>query len=220
MNVSGKFDKLSEECGIFGIVTNSEEAAGITYNALLALQHRGQEGAGIAVQKGGSILYHKNVGLVSEVFTSDVLSHLPSAHMAIGHVRYSTTGTNSQKNTQPMITEYLKGRIATAHNGNIVNAAEIKEKLVSVGCNFAATNDSEVISSLIGWEALRGESIEAGPFQQGQADRLPRRRGVQTPLSREKRARLGCGVRILRPGERRIYLCPGYQARRDGHYRR
>ena len=160
MNVSGKFDKLSEECGIFGIVTNSEEAAGITYNALLALQHRGQEGAGIAVQKGGSILYHKNVGLVSEVFTSDVLSHLPSAHMAIGHVRYSTTGTNSQKNTQPMITEYLKGRIATAHNGNIVNAAEIKEKLVSVGCNFAATNDSEVISSLIGWEALRGESIE------------------------------------------------------------
>lgn len=160
MNVSKSFDKLSEECGIFGIVTASEEAAGITYNALLALQHRGQEGAGIAVQKGGSILYHKNVGLVSEVFTGEVLSRLPSAHMAIGHVRYSTTGTNSQKNAQPMITEYLKGRIATAHNGNIVNAAEIKEKLVSVGCNFAATNDSEVISSLIGWEALRGESIE------------------------------------------------------------
>lgn len=160
MKTIRSFDKLSEECGIFGIVTSSDEAAGITYNALLALQHRGQEGAGIAIQKDGSILYHKNVGLVSEVFNSEVLSRLPKAHMAIGHVRYSTTGTNSQKNTQPMITEYLKGRIATAHNGNIVNAAEIKEKLVSVGCNFAATNDSEVISSLIGWEALRGESVE------------------------------------------------------------
>ncbi len=160
MKFSNAFDALHEECGIFGIVTASQEAAGITYNALLALQHRGQEGAGIAVQKDGSILYHKNVGLVSEVFSGEVLSKLPSAHMAIGHVRYSTTGANSQKNTQPMITEYLKGRIATAHNGNIVNAAAIKEKLVSVGCNFAATNDSEVISSLIGWEALRGESIE------------------------------------------------------------
>ncbi|MCI6022556.1 MAG: amidophosphoribosyltransferase [Candidatus Faecivivens sp.] len=160
MNTERSFEGIHEECGIFGIVTSSDEAAGVTYNALLALQHRGQEGAGIAIQKDGSILYHKDVGLVSEVFNSDVLSRLPKAHMAIGHVRYSTTGTNSQKNTQPMITEYLKGRIATAHNGNIVNAAEIKEKLVNVGCNFAATNDSEVISSLIGWEALRGESIE------------------------------------------------------------
>lgn len=153
-------EKLHEECGVFGIVTTSDEAAGITYNALLALQHRGQEGAGIAIQRDGSILYHKDVGLVSEVFRRDVLDKLPKAHMAIGHVRYSTTGVNSQKNTQPMITEYLKGRIATAHNGNIVNAAEIRDKLVSVGCNFAATNDTEVISSLIAWEALRGESVE------------------------------------------------------------
>ena len=153
-------DKPQEECGVFGIVTTSDEAAGITYNALLALQHRGQEGAGIAIQRDGSILYHKDVGLVSEVFGRDVLDKLPKAHMAIGHVRYSTTGINSQKNTQPMITEYLKGRLATAHNGNIVNAAEIREKLVSVGCSFAATNDTEVISSLIAWEALRGESVE------------------------------------------------------------
>lgn len=152
--------KPHEECGIFGILTTSDEAAGLTYNALLALQHRGQEGAGIAVLKNGSLLYHKDVGLVSEVFTPNVMKMLPQAHMAIGHVRYSTTGTNNRDNTQPMITEYLKGRIATAHNGNIVNAAEIKAKLESVGCNFAATNDSEVISSLIAWEALRGESIE------------------------------------------------------------
>jgi len=159
MNLA-QHDKPREECGIFGILTATDEAAGLTYNALLALQHRGQEGAGIAVLKNGSLLYHKDVGLVNEVFTPKVMEKLPKAHMAIGHVRYSTTGTNNRDNTQPMITEYLKGRIATAHNGNIVNAAEIKQKLESVGCNFAATNDSEVISSLIAWEALRGETVE------------------------------------------------------------
>lgn len=147
-------DILREECGVFGAVTNSDEAAGITYNALIALQHRGQEGAGIAVLKNGSILYHKDIGLVNEVFTPQVLEHLPSARMAIGHVRYSTTGTNSRENAQPMVTEYLKGRIATAHNGNVVNAAEIKTKLKEYGCDFAATNDSEVVSSLIAYEAL------------------------------------------------------------------
>ena len=115
-------DKLREECGIFGVRLDTDEAAGITYNALCALQHRGQEGAGIAVLRGGTILYHKNVGLVSEVFSGPVLSKLPQAKMAIGHVRYSTTGTNSKQNTQPMVTEYLTGRLATAHNGNIVNA--------------------------------------------------------------------------------------------------
>lgn len=153
-------DKPREECGIFGILAGGGEAAGITYNALLALQHRGQEGAGIALLKNGSILYHKDVGLVSEVFTPRVMEKLPHADMAIGHVRYSTTGGCSRDNTQPMVTEYLKGRIAAAHNGNIVNAAEIRAKLESVGCSFAATNDSEVIASLIAWEALRGESVE------------------------------------------------------------
>ena len=153
-------DMIHEECGVFGAVTNSDEAAGITYNALIALQHRGQEGAGIAVLRNGSLLYHKDVGLVNEVFTQSVLEHLPPAHMAIGHVRYSTTGTNSRENAQPMVTEYLKGRIATAHNGNIVNAGEIKNKLKEYGCDFAATNDSEVVSSLIAYEALSKEHIE------------------------------------------------------------
>ena len=152
--------KLHEECGIFGILTNTEEAAGLTCNALLALQHRGQEGAGIAVLKNGSLLYHKNIGLVSEVFHKGVMAKLPRADMAIGHVRYSTTGGNTRSNTQPMITEYLTGRIAAAHNGNIVNAAAIRARLEAEGCSFAATNDSEVISSLIAWEALHGESIE------------------------------------------------------------
>ena len=126
-------DKIREECGIFGVKLDTDEAAGITYNALCALQHRGQEGAGIAVLRSGTILYHKNIGLVSEVFNSAVLSKLPQAKMAIGHVRYSTTGTNSKQNTQPMVTEYLTGRLATAHNGNIVNAGEIKERLVARG---------------------------------------------------------------------------------------
>ncbi len=155
-----KSDQLREECGIFGVRLNTEEAAGITYNALCALQHRGQEGAGIAVLRNGTILYHKNIGLVSEVFNSAVLSKLPMAKTAIGHVRYSTTGTNSKQNTQPMVTEYLTGRLATAHNGNIVNAAEIREKLVAHGCAFSATNDSEVVSSLIGYEALETDAIE------------------------------------------------------------
>lgn len=153
-------DKLREECGIFGVKITTDEAAGLTYNALSALQHRGQEGAGIAVLRGSAILYHKNVGLVSEVFTQSVLSKMPGSQFAIGHVRYSTTGTNTRENTQPIVTEYLRGRIATAHNGNIVNAAEIKARLKSYGCDFAATNDSEVISSLIAYEALNTDNVE------------------------------------------------------------
>lgn len=153
-------DKIREECGIFGVKLDTDEAAGITYNALCALQHRGQEGAGIAVLRSGTILYHKNIGLVSEVFNSAVLSKLPQAKMAIGHVRYSTTGTNSKQNTQPMVTEYLTGRLATAHNGNIVNAGEIKERLVARGCAFSATNDSEVVSSLIAYETLETDTME------------------------------------------------------------
>ena len=88
-------DKLHEECGVFGAVVNNREASGLTYNALSALQHRGQEGAGIASLNGSAILYHKDLGLVSEVFSKSVLSRLPESNMAIGHVRYSTTGASS-----------------------------------------------------------------------------------------------------------------------------
>ena len=153
-------DKLHEECGVFGAVVNNREASGLTYNALSALQHRGQEGAGIASLNGSAIFYHKDLGLVSEVFSKSVLSRLPESNMAIGHVRYSTTGANCVQNVQPVVTEYLRGRLATAHNGNIVNASAIKERLQSYGCDFAATNDTEVISSLIAYEALHTDSIE------------------------------------------------------------
>jgi len=144
-------DKLNEECAVFGVSLTSDDAAGITYNGLLSLQHRGQEGAGIAVAIKRSIVCHKDEGLVSEVFYGEQLSRLPSGKTAVGHTRYSTTGQSSKENAGPFVTEYLTGRIATAHNGNITNAKEIRNELTSYGLNFNATSDSEVISSLIAY---------------------------------------------------------------------
>ncbi len=154
--------KLHEECGVFGVSVNVAEAAGITYNALLALQHRGQEGAGIAVAKENRILYHKDVGLVSEVFDSSVMKKMPESHVAIGHDRYSTTGNNTIENVQPFLTEFLTGRIATVHNGNIVNAKELKDALAEIGVQFDATSDSEVISQLIGYYIVEQKNTLKG----------------------------------------------------------
>lgn len=157
-----KMDKLHEECAIFGASVNSYEAVGITYNGLLALQHRGQEGAGIATTSENKIVCHKAVGLVSEVFTHEVLESLPSGNVAVGHNRYSTTGTNIKENVGPFLTEYLTGRIATAHNGNITNAREIKEELLGYGLHFNATSDSEVISALIGYSIMKADDVVTG----------------------------------------------------------
>jgi amidophosphoribosyltransferase len=154
--------KLKEECAIFGISIDHDEAAGVTYNALLAMQHRGQEGSGIAILSDKKIVCHKNVGLVSEVFTGDILKSLLTSKVAIGHNRYSTTGHNTIKNVQPFITEYLTGRISTAHNGNITNAKELKEMLASYGVRFHATSDSEVISSLIAYFAMKTKDVLKG----------------------------------------------------------
>ncbi len=155
-----RFDKLSEECAVFGVsisekFADNSEAAGITYNALLALQHRGQEGAGIAACDKTAIICHKDVGLVSEVFTPDVMEGLPKSKVAIGHTRYSMAGANTKADVQPVVTEFLTGRIATSHNGNVTNADKIKEKLKGFGLDFAATSDSEVISSLIAYRTIR-----------------------------------------------------------------
>ena len=144
-------DKLNEECAVFGVCLTTDEAAGITYNGLLLLQHRGQEGAGIAVANNRSIVCKKDVGLVSEVFSGEELAKLPKGRVAVGHTRYSTTGHNTRENAGPFITEYLTGRIATAHNGNITNAKEIREELKEYGLHFGATSDSEVVSSLIAY---------------------------------------------------------------------
>ncbi len=148
-------DKVHEECGVFGVSVSIAEAAGITYNGLLAMQHRGQEGAGIAVSKGNRILYHKDEGLVSEVFVKDVMDRMPASHMAIGHVRYSTTGGNTLDNVQPFVNDWMTGRIATVHNGNIRNGEEIRSHLQFFGVNFEATSDSETISALIAYKTMQ-----------------------------------------------------------------
>ncbi len=155
-----KSRKLGEECGVFGVSLTETEGAGLTYNALLALQHRGQESAGIAVLVDRSIRCYKDQGLASEIFNDEALKKLPDAAMAIGHVRYSTTGASCSENAQPIVIEYLRGRLAVAHNGNIVNGMEIKAELEKGGCDFTATTDSEVIATLIAYEALSCSNIE------------------------------------------------------------
>ena len=155
--------KLNEECGIFGVSLTTDEAAGITYNGLLSLQHRGQEGAGIAVVTGNNhILCVKDVGLVSEVFSDKKLENLQKGSAAVGHTRYSTTGSNIKENVGPFVTEYLTGRIATAHNGNITNAKEIRNTLKGYGICFDATSDSEVVSSLIAYCIMKDRNVISG----------------------------------------------------------
>ena len=166
MKISGK---LNEECAVFGASLTSSEAVGITYNALLALQHRGQEGAGIAVINDNHILCRKELGLVSEVFSSKGLEILPKGKIAVGHTRYSTTGTNKKENVGPFVTEYLTGRIATAHNGNITNASEIRGELKKHGLHFVASSDSEVVSSLIAYHITKERDALSGVIKAADA---------------------------------------------------
>ena len=141
-------DKMNEECGVFGIYAPGRSVAQMTYFGLFALQHRGQEGCGIAVSDGTNIDFYKNTGLVSEVFKQDILNRL-EGYMAIGHVRYSTTGQNSELNTQPIVARYLQGQLALAHNGNLTNAGALRTKLATNGSLFQTTIDTEVIVNLI-----------------------------------------------------------------------
>lgn len=151
-------DKLHEECAVFGVSLVSEnEAAGITYNGLLTLQHRGQQSAGIAVVSGNEIICRKNEGLVSEVFSSKVLSSFPEARTAVGHTRYSKNG-NSAEGAGPFITEYLTGRIASSLNGTLANADEIRDRLRSHGLNFHVNSSSELVSSLIAYCIMKEEN--------------------------------------------------------------
>ena len=154
--------KLNEKCAVFGVSLRTDEAVAVTYNGLLALQHRGQEGAGIAVVCQKKILCRKDAGLVSEVFSGDELGKLPEGNTAVGHTRYSTTGGSIKENVGPFVTEYLTGRIATAHNGNISNAPEIRDRLRKNGLQFNATSDSEVVSSLIAYFMTKEQNIVPG----------------------------------------------------------
>lgn len=153
--------ELHEECGVFGIYDNDGfDPAFETYLALYSLQHRGQESCGIAVNDGGVIFVHKDLGLVPEVFGDVMLNHMGGGKMAVGHVRYSTTGSNNRENAQPLVMKYIKGSIALAHNGNLVNAYELRRELELNGAIFQTTNDSEVIAYIIARARLRAPSIE------------------------------------------------------------
>jgi amidophosphoribosyltransferase len=139
--------KLKEECGVFGIFGHPE-AANLTYLGLHALQHRGQESAGITTSDGQNLYSHREMGLVSDIFTETAIESLPGRH-AIGHVRYSTTGTSHSKNSQPIVITYSKGQLAIAHNGNLTNARTLREELEKAGAIFQSTTDTEVIVHLI-----------------------------------------------------------------------
>ncbi|SHK20289.1 amidophosphoribosyltransferase [Paramaledivibacter caminithermalis] len=143
------FDKLNEECGVFGIYSKSgQNLSRMIYFGLVTLQHRGQESAGIAVYNDGKIHYYKEMGLVREVFNDTVLGRL-NGNIGIGHVRYSTTGESYVTNAQPLVVQYKGGSIALAHNGNLVNADKIRDELEDNGSIFQTSIDSEVIANLI-----------------------------------------------------------------------
>jgi len=148
---------IHEECGIFGIFGHSE-AANLTYLGLYALQHRGQEGSGICSSDGTKLYLEKSLGLVAEIFNEKVLKNLPG-HIAIGHNRYSTTGSSTIENVQPLMATYSLGSIAIAHNGNLVDIENLKNKLEKDGAIFQSTSDSEIILHLIA-RAKSGELIE------------------------------------------------------------
>ncbi|WP_305046161.1 amidophosphoribosyltransferase [Geoalkalibacter sp.] len=142
------FDKLHEECGVFGIFGHPE-ASNLSYLGLYALQHRGQESCGIVASDGTRLRAHRGMGLVADVFRDeDIFSRL-SGRSAIGHVRYSTAGGSDIKNVQPIMVDYLRGSIAVAHNGNLVNAQEIRNELELTGSIFSTTSDTEVIVHLL-----------------------------------------------------------------------
>ncbi len=155
------FDSLHEECGVFAIYAKERKnVARSAYYALYALQHRGQESCGVAVNDDGIVNMHKSDGLVGDVFTPDVLAKLGEGNMAVGHVRYSTTGDNTVANAQPLVVNHIKGVMTLAHNGNLTNDAELREELELKGSIFHSTSDTEVISYLITHERLTSGNIE------------------------------------------------------------
>ncbi len=150
------FDKFKDECGVFGIFGHPE-AANMTYLGLYALQHRGQESAGIASADRDRIHAVRSMGYVAEIFDSDALAKLPGS-MAIGHVRYSTAGDSGLPNAQPILIDCSHGQIAICHNGNLVNASELRDELVSQGSIFQSSGDTEVVLHL--YARSRAGSVE------------------------------------------------------------
>ena len=152
---------VHEECGVFGMISQeTTDVAGLAYYGLYALQHRGQESCGIVINDDGVFSSYKDLGLVNEVFTADTLSRLPKGNMAVGHVRYGTTGGNKRSNCQPIEVNHQKGKMALAHNGNLSNAAELRNRLELSGAIFHTTSDTETIAYIVTRERLRTASIE------------------------------------------------------------
>lgn len=152
---------VHEECGVFGVFSNERrDMASLAYYGLFALQHRGQESAGIVVNDDGVFSSYRDVGLVNDVFTPERLENLGDGNIVVGHVRYATTGSDNKRNVQPIVINHHKGRLALAHNGNLSNSMELREALERNGSIFHTTTDSEVIAYIIVQERLRCSSIE------------------------------------------------------------
>ena len=150
-----------EECGVLGIFAPTRTLlTPYVYYGLYALQHRGQESCGIVINDDGLFSFYKDPGLVSDVFTKPVLDSLPEGNIAIGHVRYGTTGGSGRENCQPIVVNHIKGRMALAHNGNLVNSVELRNELELQGSIFHTSSDTEVISYVITKERLQAPSIE------------------------------------------------------------
>ncbi|MBD5130819.1 MAG: amidophosphoribosyltransferase [Ruminococcaceae bacterium] len=155
------FNSIHEECGVFGIYTNKPtNVASSAYFALYALQHRGQESCGIVVNERGVFKTHKGLGLVNEVFTQRILDEFEDGRIAVGHVRYSTTGNVNTANCQPITVRHIKGALAIAHNGNLINALDLRKEFEMNGAIFHTTSDTEVISYAITKERLECGSIQ------------------------------------------------------------
>ncbi|OUQ17700.1 amidophosphoribosyltransferase [Lachnoclostridium sp. An138] len=157
-------EKLKEECGVFGMYDfDGGDVASAIYYGLFALQHRGQESCGIAVSdtRGpkGIVKSHKGMGLVNEVFTPDVLAGL-KGDIGLGHTRYSTAGSSTRENAQPLVLNYIKGTLGLAHNGNLINAPELRRELEYTGAIFQTTIDSEVIAYHIARERIHSAAVE------------------------------------------------------------
>jgi amidophosphoribosyltransferase len=141
-------DHPHEECGVIGVFAPNEDVARMTFFGLYALQHRGQEAAGIAVADGQTISMHKGVGLVTQVFTANTMTEL-KGHYAIGHTRYSTTGSSMLRNAQPFTIETIHGPLALAHNGNLVNSTELRNELMEHGVGLSSSSDTEVMTMML-----------------------------------------------------------------------
>ena len=152
---------IHEECGVFGVYsTKTEDVASLVYYGLYALQHRGQESCGIVVNDDGVFTSHKGLGLVSEVFSHEEMKKFPRGEIAVGHVRYGTTGGNNLSNCQPIQVNHLRGKLAVAHNGNLSNALPLRQELELSGAIFHSSSDTETIAYVITRERITAPSIQ------------------------------------------------------------